>query len=437
MTTPTPATPRATPKPQRLTLAPPNLETRHVDYVLDGHKRRATAALATLTQGLPPLTGAPVELFLAAMAAWIADRSIPRADQPDQWARNITIEFPVTEPSTWPAREVERLLRFLSNDRWTVRPIPADNQPTLNPAQMPLLPIQAATVDLFSGGLDSYAHAASRDNQPTLAVGHWDMETLKGLQHRLHNGLGHPNATLRHFHVAVASSPEDTSRTRGFLFATAAIATATALGAPTVTIPENGFVALNVPLTPARLGALTTRSTHPHTLRLLTEVLDALAVDVRLDNPWLYATKGDITRAALHRLDGIAATVSCSHPNSDRWQGNATYSNCGYCYPCLVRRSGIEAAHGTDPTTYRHDPRTDPNITRRGTQRSRRRADIYALVAALATDPHPRDITRTAPLPDHVDRDALQDMRQRSYTELRTMLANGMTDEVRSNLGLT
>jgi hypothetical protein len=422
------------PSEHRITIESPAIDGGYVAYSLDGQEKRATATLKTLTSGLPPVDGPAVELFLAAMAAWIVDRSIPRAVQPDRWTRAITIEFPVANPAQWPAREVERLLRFLSNDRWTVSPVRATTVPTLSPAQMPLLPMEANAVDLFSGGLDSFAHAASHPDDETLAVGHWDMETLKGLQQRLHHHLERNPTRLRNLHVAVNNSEEDTSRTRGFLFAAAAIAVASALRVPQVTIPENGFVALNVPLTSARLGALTTRSTHPHTLALLGEAIAALDIGITLDNPWIYATKGDITRAAIADLDGIAATVSCSHPNSDRWQGDASYSNCGYCYPCLVRRSGIEAANGgQDPTNYRHDPRTETDISNRETQR---RADIYAVVARLATKPHPRDLVRTGPIPAHLDLDLIQDMRERSHSELEAMLTNGMTQQVRRNLGL-
>ncbi|MBF4161024.1 hypothetical protein [Nocardioides acrostichi] len=421
------------PTQHHLSISSPVIDKGHVKYTLDGTSHQASAKIKTLTAGLPSVDTPAVELFLAATAAWLADRSIPRNGQPDRWKRHINIAFPVTNPTTWPSAQTERLLRFLSNDHWTVTPYQATQQPTLSPSQLPLIALEADAVDLFSGGLDSYAFAAANPENNRLAVGHWDMGPLKGLQERLHDDLGRSPDRLRWFHVAVKESTEDTSRTRGFLFAAAAVAVAATLRAPTVTIPENGFVALNVPLTASRTGALSTRSTHPHTLTLIGNVIQALGIDVQLDNPWLYSTKGDITRAALTQLGGIAATVSCSHP-TERWRGDATYSNCGYCYPCLVRRSGIEAATGgTDPTTYKFDPRTDVDITNPKTDR---RADIYAVIARLASDPHPRDLVRTAPLPPDVDRERLQDMRERSHRELRTMLDNGMTAQVRRNLGL-
>lgn len=41
---------------------------------------------------------------------------------------------------------------------------------------------------------------------------------------------------------------------------------------------------------------------------------------------------------------GADLTISCSHPCLPRWKqdGDRTYpKNCGYCYPCLIRRSSL------------------------------------------------------------------------------------------------
>ena len=151
-------------------------------------------------------------------------RTLPRCDRrmarrpsgatrgpADRWARNIEIAFPVADPSTWPSAQTERLLRFLSNDHWTVTPYQANEQPTLSPSQLPLIPLQADAVDLFSGGLDSYAFAASKPDR--LAVGHWDMLTLKGLQKRLHHDLD--LSTDRFFGPSTLPSTDPSRRRAG------------------------------------------------------------------------------------------------------------------------------------------------------------------------------------------------------------------------------
>src|SRR5699024_9447531 len=36
-------------------------------------------------------------------------------------------------------------------------------------------------------------------------------------------------------------------------------------------------------------------------------------------------------------------TLSCSHPVQSRYDGISPPINCGYCYPCLIRRSSLVA----------------------------------------------------------------------------------------------
>jgi hypothetical protein len=384
-------------------------------------------------------------MLVAATAAFVADRAIPRRPTADRWTRDIELVVPVSDPAIWPADDVARLLCVLTNDRWTVTPYRAARAPQLTAAQLPLL--QADTGDsaaLFSGGLDSFGHAVSlvRAGQRPLLIGHWDMPVLAGLQRQLATAAtsGQPSLGVRQFHAATplgllqGGEAERTSRSRGFLFAAAGIAVAAAAGHAELHIPENGLIAVNVPLTAARGGALSTRSTHPRILQILDRILYRLGVPVRLMNPWLYATKGDVARAALAAgREAVAATVSCSHPSGDRWRRDARYRNCGYCYPCLVRRAGIEAVlDGTDPTTYRYDPRRDTEVA----SSSARGADLAAVAAALHRPVDVRDLFAVASLPAGTDLSRLHEMRERSFTEIKTMLHNGLAPPVRARLGM-
>jgi len=414
-------------------LGPIEYAKDRVHFELDGVEAYANAEFGDLLNGLPEAPTAAAELVHAAVAAWVADRSIDRAEQKDRWRRHIVLRFPVADPTSWPAETLQEALRFVSNDAWSVEPYPADTTPRFEASQKTITPDEADEVRLFSGGLDSYSFAVADQTERVLSVGHWDMPTLRGLQRRLHLRVNPDAGRYRPFRVSRDDPAEKSSRTRGLLFAATAIAVAAATRVNTVVVPENGFVALNVPLTPSRSGTLSTRSTHPHTIDLIGRLVAELGLDVRLENPWLYATKGDIAVEAMKNPEGVALTVSCSHPTADRWQGDNTYRNCGYCYPCLVRRSGLEAANGgTDPTVYGHDPRTDDDIY----ASVKRRADIFAVVASLARPPRPEDLIVTGPLPDAVDRARIQEMRERSQQELLTMLMNGMTIRVRKTLGL-
>ncbi len=409
----------------------------------------ATAQLDSLFVGLAEPPAGAAELLVAAAGAYIADRSIHRPGRvsTDRWTRSITVQVPVAEPASWPADELAHVLAVLTNDRWLIEPY-QHPQFTIGPDQQQMSLEEADSCALFSAGMDSYAHAVTtfHEGHRPLLVGHFDMEALRGLQqraardaHAAANGQSGSAPILRQMRVATVPTlyagrnPEISSRSRGLLFAVAGVAVAAAAGLPFLDVAENGFVALNRPLTAARAGALSTRSTHPHVLDLLQRLLSRLSVDVTVRNPLLYASKGDVTRAALVAGEGaVGRTVSCGHPNSDRWQGDARYLNCGYCFPCLVRRSGMEAAlTGQDPTVYKHDPRRDPALLAGGGH-----ADLFAVVAALGREPRPTDIFTVAPLPAHVDRNRLHDMRVRSHRELGAMLQNGMVTPVRARLGL-
>ncbi|MGH3760579.1 7-cyano-7-deazaguanine synthase [Actinophytocola sp.] len=70
--------------------------------------------------------------------------------------------------------------------------------------------------------------------------------------------------------------------------------------------------------------------------------------------PLLNRTKGEVCQLALQSgLTGhvLGRTISCGNPRRTRMKADF---NCGYCYPCLLRRAGLIHALGDDPTPYRH-----------------------------------------------------------------------------------
>lgn len=158
---------------------------------------------------------------------------------------------------------------------------------------------------------------------------------------------------------------ETTTRGRSFLFLTAALALASASG-PSVPVylPENGSIALNVPLTRARTGSASTRTTHPHYLQLLGEAASMIGVVNPLINPYRYKTKGQMLQESknIKLLKQLAPdTVSCSHPKAARMQQRAQ-GNCGYCFPCLIRRAAL-AKVGWDTEELPWDVLTDSALS--------------------------------------------------------------------------
>lgn len=50
-------------------------------------------------------------------------------------------------------------------------------------------------------------------------------------------------------------------------------------------VPENGFISLNMPLSPARIGSLSTKTTHPVFLRKLQQLFEALNINAKFGFP--------------------------------------------------------------------------------------------------------------------------------------------------------
>jgi hypothetical protein len=163
---------------------------------------------------------------------------------------------------------------------------------------------------------------------------------------------------------------ESSTRGRSFLFFALGIFAGSGLGSHFVLrVPENGLIALNVPLDPLRLGSNSTRTTHPFYMARWNELLTGLDIDARIENPYWNKTKGEMVSECandqlLRALAGLS--LSCSSPAKGRWKGRGI-EHCGYCLPCLIRRAALDSAWGTghDSTVYTvPDLRAHPLDTR-------------------------------------------------------------------------
>jgi hypothetical protein len=309
-----------------------------------------------------------LDLLVTAAHVYAADTRISRATESDDaWTREIRVVVPVSDVPRWNAAAplVPRMLNFLTGDRWTVqfRPRPTKFTQLVPPADFITPPFTG--VNLFSGGLDSLIGAIDRleGGAVPLLVSHAAEGAVSKSQDdcfeclknhytksrfdRLRTWMVFPQNLVRN----VAS--EETTRGRSFLFFALGVFAASGLRQDFVLYaPENGLIALNVPLDRLRLGALSTRTMHPFYLARWNELLAALGIPGRIKNPYWNKTKGEMVMACRNRplLKDIApSTLSCASPTKGRWQGHGT-QHCGYCLPCLIRRASL-AGIG-DPTTY-------------------------------------------------------------------------------------
>ena len=115
---------------------------------------------------------------------------------------------------------------------------------------------------------------------------------------------------------------------------------------------ENGFISINPPLTPMRVGSLSTRTTHPRFLGLLQQLFDAVGLNLRIINPYRLRTKGQmLVEAADQKLLTELAHLSTSCGRYQRYN----YRHCGRCLPCQVRRAAFLRWHRADDTGYVFD----------------------------------------------------------------------------------
>lgn len=393
------------------------------------------------------------DLFRIAYVACIADQAAPRQRAPDRWTRTLHVSIPVAKPRQWHGRTelLEALLGFLTSDTWKLELRDGGKVQATHGRLHSHGSAHPSCVALFSGGLDSLAFAAERAQLrggDLLLVGHHDAPVLAGNQARLVREIQSGAArqvTLKSF----SANPFRTSGagsgraahelpTRSLLLLAAGVLVSVAHGVSRLYVPENGLLAVNPPLTAGRLGACSTRSTHPQTLHLFNTLLSRLNTEVRAENPYALCTKGDVCRIAATAgitPEVLAETVSCGQPGHER--SAQRYRNCGACHACLVRRAGLRVALGRDPTAYARDPFEPARLRDRPVAVSTIRTEtrtVLALIRWLCSDFDFDELVRNSPLPSNGDAGELLSVVGRGRSELRDLLDDALPEDIQSAL---
>lgn len=429
------------------------------DLVLDLYGPRAPGAnvqwdshRASLLKDLVPSAEASDFLRLA-MAIYCTDKLLVRQPEADAWTREVELRIPVWRRAAFEAQidTLQRASSFLSGDRWQMRFHDHPGPPPVRPDH--LVPARVDAVSLFSGGLDSLAGAIDQlaAGQRLVLVSHFHggitPRRQKVLWERLKERYGERVIALRRLvlgpigrssgidHPLTGREREPSTRTRSLLFLAAGIAVADALDERLpVVIPENGLVGINVPLIASRGGSLSTRTTHPHFLGLIANVLNGLGLDHELQNPYRLATKGELLAgsADIDLLRDLAGeTLSCSHPEALRHR-TGREGNCGYCWPCLIRRASMHHVGWDRTADYILDV-LDEHAPEFLTPASQSGASLRAALASLRETPTVFSVLRNGPVPPG-DIEAFFDVHRRGRGELLAWLRQGAGDAVRARL---
>ncbi|MGO2009779.1 Qat anti-phage system QueC-like protein QatC [Vreelandella alkaliphila] len=332
------------------------------------------SALSSLTKlGIYP-TEIGLDLLVLAAHVHAADTRISREQQSqDSWTREIRLVVPVSDPDRWGAATsvLKNMLDFLTGDRWEFgfRKRPSRFQSIVEQQGTDLFSHPFDALSLFSGGLDSLIGAIDllENGSTPLLISHSGDGASSDAQNKLVSGLNERYKKVSFDRLRVGMtfkqdlikgvSSEDSTRGRSFLFFALGVFAGTGFGRHfTLRVPENGLIALNVPLDPLRLGSNSTRTTHPYYMSRWNDFLKIMNVNGEVRNPYWDKTKGEMASCCQNTslLKQLAEnSLSCSSPTKGRWQGLGI-EHCGYCLPCIIRRASLESAFGpkNDGTQY-------------------------------------------------------------------------------------
>ncbi len=289
-----------------------------------------------------------------ALSVVTADLAGLRAQSPDGWTRECEVEVVVRDPAFWNTQTaaIETALAFLTTGRWRLHFAAGGTSP--DPPGEPARPEEDCIV-LLSGGLDSLVGAidltaAGRKPFAVSQVVRGDAEK----QAAFASQIGLPHLQLNH-NAHVPGQEESSQRARSIVFLAFGVLTATALRryqageVVTLYVCENGFIAVNPPLTGARIGSLSTRTAHPVFLRQVQQILDAAGLRVRIENPYQFKTKGEMLAGCADQ--GLLKAEAAASTSCGRFQ-RFKYKHCGRCVPCQIRRAAFLRWGVADGTAY-------------------------------------------------------------------------------------
>lgn len=351
-----------------------------------------------------------VDLYRLASSVFVVDKTIPRRESYDGWTRDIVLHLPVSDLKIWEKNNslITKLLRFLTGDHWQL--IFTKDQSTQPAKDVKLVKkghaFNAKSVCLFSGGLDSFVGAIDTiaSNNSVALVSHFDQGYTSNVQRaiftKIKSHFPSANLELIQFFIQPKSSKENTTRSRSLLFLSLGTLIAASASVRELIVPENGFISLNVPLTYTRFGSLSTKTTHPNTLRLFNDLLRELSVDVKIVDPYQFKTKGEMLSESKD-LDFIKSigneTMSCAHATAARWEGKSPNIHCGYCLPCLIRRAAFGRNKLDDSRYYTYDV-LNPDFLKQGNRKTEDlRAVLYSIESHKST-PTLTNVLKTGPI---------------------------------------
>ncbi len=330
--------------------------------------RNINLLLRDFVRGVYYLPPKLLDLLEIASYVYNADRMTSRgprnAVEYHSWSRTLEFVIRVRDEVFWNKPEVKQALsdalKFVTGDReyrFDFQPGHSTLPTSLfDREEFSVAEEKDISVILFSGGLDSLAGALERlvntDEQVCL-VSHQSLQPsiirtqeslAKALRSRFPNRVYHYRFKCS---LKGIRAPEETQRSRSFLYTSVAFALAYAYKQSRFYVYENGVTSINFSRREDLANARASRTTHPQTIGLLQKFFSLfLAEPFSIEIPFLWKTKTEVFEFinASGHPELIPSAVSCNKT----FQNMEQATHCGQCFQCVDRQIAAYASDSED-----------------------------------------------------------------------------------------
>lgn len=299
------------------------------------------------------------DLLEISSCVFLADRKVTRGTNNDlefkSWSRNFHYVIKVRDFDFWNNDKLKKLLSealcFMTGDNQYDFTFESgrDTFPTnlFDNDNYDTTTNEPTKVILFSGGLDSFTGVVDvleKTQDSICLVSHNSGNpTTANTQKNVYNKIKelYPGRT-KHIkfrcNMVGGRAPDETQRTRSFLYSSIAYAISSNIGVNELYFYENGITSLNFPKRADMINARSSRTTHPKTIKLLSDFYSLIHEQTAFNicHPYIFKTKSDVI-SILRQLDKsylVNNTVSCSKV----FKTVDNHTHCGTCSQCVDRR---------------------------------------------------------------------------------------------------
>lgn len=389
-----------------------------------------------------------LDIWFFSIYIHLIDNLLPRTELAvDNWLREINVRIPVSTPQIWNNNShlIVDALNFLTGDEWIIEFYQLEDDYFFNNGLEIEENLTIEKICLLSGGLDSLVGAIDLVNtyDNIIFTSHYDnagamQDKQKEIFDKICSSKPQKKFILSQFRIRYSDKlfyDSDTNqRARSMIFLGFALFHAINFNLNEIILPENGLISINLPLNESRTSSNSTRTTHPYFIKKLKEFMFNIGININIKNPYQEKTKGEMLRECDDKVllnNLINKTISCSHyKRKEPWTRRDSILNCGYCIPCLIRRSSIYyyehlsviERYGVDLDPIELKLNVDSIIS----------TDIFALINFLNKKYDIKKYEREITLIANTDnKKEIAQMLYRGYNELRKYIEDNASNEIK------